>query len=98
LGSKGNGNLNMRDEKPPVDSGIQEPKARLPACCWLFVGVLCVSLAILGLVVDDVNGGPNEGRVAFWMVLGFIAMIGLILVFVGFTRLGRVFKMGSVSV
>jgi hypothetical protein len=68
-------------------SHIQEPDARLPAWCWLVMGALCISLAIFGLVFDDMNGGPNEGSIIFWLIFGFMTLSGILLIYRGFFRI-----------
>ena len=79
----------IRMESSPSSSPIQEPPAKLPAWCWLVLGVLCISLAIFGLVVDDINGGPNERSVIFWLIFGFITLVGMLLAYYGFFRLSK---------
>jgi hypothetical protein len=53
------------------------------------MGVLCGALAIFGLVFDDMNGGPNEGSVMFWLIFGAIALVGILLARSGFRRLSK---------
>ena len=79
-------------EKSPISSQIQEPHAKLPAWCWLVIGMLCISVAVFGLVVDDINGGPNEGSIIFWLTLGFMALVGVLLLYCGFTRIFKALK------
>jgi hypothetical protein len=64
----------------------QAPKNRRPAWFWLlivFFGVMSVLFAALCLVVDDINGGPNEKNPLFWVFEGFVALVGLFLVVFG---------------
>jgi hypothetical protein len=79
-------------EKSPISSQIQEPDARLPVWCWLVMGALFISLAIFGLVFDDMNGGPNEGSILFWLVFGFITLIGMVLIYYGCFRIFKARK------
>ena len=53
------------------------------------MGVLCAALAIFGVVFDDMNGGPNEGSVVFWLIFGAIALVGVWVGFSGFRRLSN---------
>ena len=79
-------------ESSPSGSPIQEPPAKLPAWCWLVMGVLSISLAIFGLVFDDMNGGPNEGSVICWLIFGFLVLVGMFLAYCGFSRLSQEHK------
>jgi hypothetical protein len=59
------------------------PKKKRPAWFWLlgsFCGVMSVLFAAFCLVVDDINGGPNEKSILFWMFEGFFVLLGLFLV------------------
>lgn len=76
-------------ESSPNRSQIQEPPVKLPAWCWLVIGALSISLAIFGLVVDDINGGPNEGSVIFWLIFGLLILVGVFLACCGFSRLSQ---------
>ena len=79
----------IRMEESPISSPFQEPPAKLPGWCWLVMGVLCISLAIFGLVFDDMNGGPNEGSVICWMIFGFLILVGTSLAYRGFSRISH---------
>jgi len=79
----------IRMKSSPSSSASQEPPARLPGWSWLVMGALCIFLAIFGVIIDDMNGGPNQGSVFFWLFLGFITFVGMLLACYGFLRLCR---------
>jgi hypothetical protein len=68
------------------------PKKQRPAWFWLlgcFGGVISLLFAAFCLVVDDINGGPNEKSIFFWMFEGFFALLGLFLVTFSLSSLAR---------
>ena len=58
----------------------------------MVMGVLCIALAIFGLVFDDMNGGPNEGSVIFWLIFGLITLVGMLMAYYGVSRLSKEHK------
>jgi len=49
-------------------------------------GVLFILFSIFCLVVDDLNGGPNERSVFFWCFEALFALPGVFLIVVGYVR------------
>ena len=73
---------NVRPMKRMINAPATSKNQR-PAWLWLlvsFCGVMSISFAAFCLIVDDINGGPNEKSVFFWMFEGFFALVGLFLI------------------
>jgi hypothetical protein len=65
------------------------PKKKRPVWFWLlrsFCGAMSILFAAFCLVVDDINGGPNEKSIFFWVFEGFFVVLGLFLLSLGKKR------------
>jgi len=80
----------MRLSKPQDISQIPGPHPAPDWFWWLIAmcgPLLSISFAVFCLVVDDLNGGPNERSVFFWLFELFVVSVGILLFMFGMYQL-----------